>query len=298
MTAAGGYVARLGERTEAVGTVLCVGIDPVPDALPRGFGADVAGVARFARLIVEACAPIAAAFKPNLAYFEAFGSEGFAALESLRSAIPDGIPVTIDAKRGDIGTTAERQARSLIDVLGADAVTLSPYLGFDAIRPFLERGAFAYVLCRTSNPGAGEIQDVLVRRGEDPDAADEPLHERVARLVDGWAGDEGRLGLVVGATAPEELVAVRRAAPRLPFLVPGVGAQGGSLDSALRDGPASEGPAAAVTGGALLVNVSRGISEAARTDHGDPGEALAAAAREWASRLPARRVTPRPTPIA
>src|SRR4029079_19187066 len=197
--------------SRAAGTVLCLGLDPGPATIPDRFAKGVAGLERFAELVLEAALPFAAAVKPNLAFFEAFGSAGIAALERLRATIPADIPVIADAKRGDIGSTAVRQAVALFDVLGADAVTVSPYLGQEAIRPLLEReDRFAYVLCRTSNPGAGEVQDLRVLAGGDragdaaTGAASEPLHERVARLATRW-GPGGTVGLVVGATAPEEL---------------------------------------------------------------------------------------------
>lgn len=274
----GPYLERLGRRIALTGAVLCVGLDPDPEALPPGFSADAAGIARLARLVVEASAPVAAAFKPNLAYFEAFGSAGLRALEGLRGTIPADIPVVVDAKRGDIGPTAARQAHAIVDLLAADAVTVSPYLGWDALAPFVDRGAFCYVLARTSNPSAAEVQDLQL-------AAGRPLYERVADLTARWDAGRGTLGLVVGATAPLELAAVRRAAPELPFLVPGVGAQGGSLEAALRDGPAIAGPAAAQPAGSLLVNVSRGITQAAREPDRDVGEAIADAAASWAARL-------------
>lgn len=284
------YLARLAARAASVGTVLCVGIDPTPDALPQGFSPDIAGVERFALLTVEATAPVAAAMKPNLAFFEAFGSAGLAALERVRAAIPGDIPVVCDAKRGDVGSTTLRHAAALFDDLGADAVTASPYLGMDALAPLLARaGRFVYVLCRTSNAGAGELQDLLV--GEDPaiGAPVEPLHRRVARRVAAH-GIGDRAGLVVGATAPAELAAIRAVAPGLAFLVPGLGAQGGDAEAVVRHGRATAAPAGGGPGGGLLVNVSRGIAQAAVTDPGegstDPLERLAAAARAWAARLP------------
>ena len=291
------YLERLGARTRATGTVLCLGLDPDPATIPERFAKGVAGLERFAELVLEAALPYAAAVKPNLAFFEAFGSAGIAALERLRATIPPDIPVIADAKRGDIGSTAARQAVALFDVLGADAVTVSPYLGEEAIRPLLEReDRFAYVLCRTSNPGAGEVQDLLVRgEGDAPDGvAARPLHERVARLATGW-GPGGTVGLVVGATAPEDLATIRGVAPGLPFLVPGVGAQGGAIEPVLEHGPASARPGAGHTGGGLLVNVSRGIAGVlADVSDDDPGEAIARAAREWARRLP---VLPLPPPM-
>jgi orotidine-5'-phosphate decarboxylase len=284
------YLDRLGARTAAVGNVLCVGIDPGPTSLPAGFPATVDGVERFARLVLEASLPYAAAIKPNLAFFEALGAPGIAALERFRALVPSDIPFIADAKRGDIGSTAERQATALFDALGADAVTVSPYLGEEAIAPLLARAdRFAYVLCRTSNPGAGELQGLEVVADEDAGHPAEPLWARVARRATAW-GPGGTVGLVVGATAPAELAAIRGLVPGLAFLVPGVGAQGGELEPVLASGPATAAPAGGRRGGGLLVNVSRGIARAALGDpapgaSGDPGERLAAAAAEWGSTL-------------
>jgi len=284
------YLERLGARTRATETVLCLGLDPDPATIPERFAKGVAGLERFAELVLEAALPYAAAVKPNLAFFEAFGSAGIAALERLRATIPADVPVIADAKRGDIGSTAARQAVALFDVLGADAVTVSPYLGEEAIRPLLEReDRFAYVLCRTSNPGAGEVQDLQVDGGAGSPAGatrSEPLHERIARLATGW-GPGGTVGLVVGATVPEELATIRGVAPGLAFLVPGVGAQGGAIEPVLEHGPASVAPGGGRPGGGLLVNVSRGVAGAlADASDDDPGEAIARAAAEWARRLP------------
>lgn len=285
------YLERLAARTTEVGSVLCLGLDPDPSALPRGFSADIAGVERFVDLIVEAAGPYAAAIKPNLAFYEAFGSAGMAALERIRARIPAAIPVVIDAKRADIGSTAARHAVALFDRLGADAVTVNPYPGGRAIAPLLERvDRYAYVLCRTSNPEAAEFQNLVVAEDPTMDAPAEPLHVRVARHVATW-GPGGTVGLVVGATAPAELHAIRAVAPGLGILVPGIGAQGGELEPVLRDGPATAAPADLGVGRGLLVNVSRGISgavlgEPAPGDPDDLGERLAAVARDWASRLP------------
>jgi orotidine-5'-phosphate decarboxylase len=253
------YLARLGRRSAQTGTLLCVGLDPDPASLPDGFGQDLAGIERFARLVLEAAVPFAAAVKPNLAFFEAFGSAGVAALERLRGAIPPDVPVIMDAKRGDIGTTAARQAVALFDALGADAVTVNPYLGGDAVAPLFERlDRFAYVLCRTSNTGAAELQSLVVAEADGGDggegAPQEPLYARVARRVQRW-GPGGTVGLVVGATAPAELPEIRAIAPGLAFLVPGVGAQGGEIGPVLRDGRATAAPAGSGSGGGLLVNI-------------------------------------------
>jgi len=290
-----GYLERLASRSASIGTVLCVGLDPDPEALPAGLPPGLAGVEVFAGLILEAAAPFAAAVKPNLAFFEAFGSAGLAALERLRARVPPGVLVVADAKRGDIGSTSARHAAALFDGLGADAVTVSPYLGEEAIAPLLERvERFAYVLCRTSNPGAGELQDLVV----DGDAGGpaEPLWARVARRAADW-GPGGTVGLVVGATAPVELAAIREIAPGLALLVPGVGAQGGSVEAVLDKGPATASPAGGRAGGGLLVNVSRGIAAAALEApvHGGSTnllERLAEAARTWSQRLPVLTLPP------
>ncbi len=289
MTAAP-YLERLAARTAAVHNVLCVGIDPDPATLPAGFAADADGVERFARLILEATLPFAAAVKPNLAFFEALGSPGIAALERLRALVPDDVPFIADAKRADIGTTADRQAAALFDALGADAITVNPYLGEEAVTPLLARtDRFAYVLCRTSNPGAGELQNLRVAEDDTTGAPAEPLWARVARRATTW-GPGGTVGLVVGATAPIELLAIRDIAPGLAFLVPGVGAQGGEARTVMVAGPATAAPASGRPGRGLLVNVSRGIARAALGDppggaSGDPGERLAEAAAEWGRTL-------------
>lgn len=284
------YLRRLADRTARTGSVLCLGVDPDPDALPPGFPRTLAGLERFARLLVEAALPSAAAVKPNLAFFEAYGSAGMAVLERLRAMVPAEVPFVADAKRGDIGSTAARQAAALFDALGADAVTVNPYLGEAAIEPLLDRAdRFAYVLCRTSNPGAAELQGLAVGPDRDAGYPAEPLWARVARRAAAW-GPGGTVGLVVGATAPAELAAIRALVPGLAFLVPGVGAQGGEVAPVLASGPALEAPAGGPAGGGLLVNVSRGIARAALEapaggSPGDPGERLAVAAAEWAARL-------------
>lgn len=287
MTGGEPYLVRLAARSAATGTVLCLGLDPDPETLPDEFSRDLRGVESFARLVLEAAAPFAAAVKPNLAFFEAFGSAGLAALERIRAAIPGGLPVVMDAKRGDIGTTAARQAVALYDALGADAITVNPYLGEEAVAPLLDRAdRFAYVLCRTSNPGAAELQGLTVAADDSAGHPAEPLYARVARRAAGW-GPGGTVGLVVGATAPVELATIRDLAPGLAFLVPGVGAQGGDETAVLAHGPAIAAPAGDRPGGGLLVNVSRGIAGTARSaPSGDPGEAMAMAARDWAARLP------------
>jgi orotidine-5'-phosphate decarboxylase len=296
------FLDRLALRSADVGSVLCLGLDPDPSSFPRGFAPDVHGLEAFCRVVLDAALPHAAAVKPNLAFFEAFGSAGLAALERLRAAVPAGVPVVIDAKRGDIGSTAARQAVALYDGLGADAITVNPYLGERAVEPLLERAdRFAYVLCRTSNPGAGELQGLEVPADPALGAPAESLWARVARRAVAW-GPGGTVGLVVGATAPDELVAIRAIAPGLAFLVPGIGAQGGAVEPVIEHGPATSPPAGGRPGRGLLVNISRGIAGATTGEHegtdgspaaagaggpeDDPGARIAAAAAGWAARLP------------
>lgn len=258
---------RLRSRIARLGAPLCLGIDPHPDALPDELPRDVSGIERFARGLVEAAAEFAVAVKVNVAFFEAFGSAGWAALERLVADLPSDHFLVLDAKRGDIGTTAERYAASLFGLLAADAVTLSPYLGEDTLEPFLAYpGRVVYVVTRTSNPSAGTLQDLPV--------SGVPLHEHVASWVAGrWT--DGRVGLVVGATAPAELARLRRLAPALGFLVPGVGAQDGNLAAALEHCHGTAAPG--------LVSISRGISAASR---GDGWRAAAAAsAQSWLGRM-------------
>ncbi|MEK6192404.1 MAG: orotidine-5'-phosphate decarboxylase [Chloroflexota bacterium] len=239
---------RLRERVAALGAPLCLGIDPRPEALPESLPPDVRGIEAFARGLVEAAAESAAAVKLNTAYFEAFGSAGWAALERVRAAVPPGPLVIIDAKRGDIGPSAERYAEALLGRLAADGVTVQPYLGEDAIEPFLAfPGRLVYLLVRTSNPSAGRLQDLAVEG--------RPLATVVAR----WAAErwpDGRVGLVVGATAPGELRRLREEVPGPAFLVPGVGAQGGELVTALACCHGTRAPG--------LINLSRAIAERAR----------------------------------
>ena len=243
------FFSRLETRARAINSLLCVGLDPHPADLAT----PTADAARdFCLRLIEATADVAAAFKPNAAFFEQFGAEGMAALRDVIAAVPDEVPVLLDAKRGDIASTAEAYARAAFETLGADAITLSPYLGHDSLEPFLAdpaRGVF--LLCKTSNPGAGDLQDLpLADR-----LPAQRLFERVAELARGWNIDDN-LGLVVGATHPEALAVVRKAAPDLWILAPGVGAQGGDLEAALNAGLRSDGLG-------LLIPVSRQISRAA-----------------------------------
>ncbi len=224
---------------------LCVGLDPDPELLPQGVALE-----EFLLGIVEATHDLVCCYKPNLAFFEALGLVGARSLRSLRTALPSDIPVLIDAKRGDTPQTMRAYARAIFEELNADAVTVNPYMGGDSLEPFFDypdRGVF--VLCKTSNPGAGEIQDLMVEG--------EPLFLRVARRAQTW-DLHGTLGLVVGATYPTDVQAVRRVAPDVPILLPGVGAQAGDLERSVQAALDSE------RGGAL-VNASRSVLYASRS---------------------------------
>jgi orotidine-5'-phosphate decarboxylase len=253
---------------------LCVGLDPVWERLPAGIRAGDDPLLAFGRAIVEATADLACAFKPNLGFWLAEGPRGIEALRALIAAIPREIPVVLDAKFGDVGHTAQAYAHAAFEALGADAVTVNPYLGQDSLRPFLEwpeRGV--YLLARTSNPSAGDVQDLQV--------AEEPVYRRVADLALAWHETHPNpCGLVIGATYPEELAQLRRHAPGLPFLIPGVGSQGGSLETAVRQGPTADGLGP-------LINASRGILYA--SEKGDFAEAAREAAWGLRERINALR---------
>ncbi len=257
----GSFFSILEERSRALGSLLCVGLDPHPGLLP----APTAQAARDLCLrAVRGAATWAVAFKPNIAFFEAFGAPGWEALQAVIEAIHEqadrlgrgSIPIILDAKRGDIASTAEAYARAAFEVLGADAITLNPYLGYDSITPFLEyRQKGIFILCKTSNPGSADVQDVLLQDGR-------PLYEHVAQRVNDW-DRYGNLGLVVGATFPLALTRLRQIAPQRWFLVPGLGAQGGELEATLRAGLRADGLG-------LLLNLSRAILAAP-----DPARAAA-----------------------
>ncbi len=248
------FFEQLEQRAREIDSLLCVGLDPRAQ--------DATSAREECFHLIEVTSEYALAFKPNAAFFEAFGAAGVAALKDVIARVPPEIPVILDAKRGDIADTAEAYARAAFDELGAQAITLNPYLGGEALRPFLsrsDRGAF--VLCKTSNPGADEFQGSRMQPHEgasqDTGCA---LYEMVAQHAQAWNAN-GNVGLVVGATDPQALRQVRAAAPDLWFLVPGVGAQGGDLQAALEAGLRPNGMG-------LIINVSRAISQAS-----DPREA-------------------------
>ena len=285
------YLELLAASSQRVGSSLCVGIDPDPAHLSPEHAASVAGLREWLRILISATAQYAAAYKVNLAFFEAYGADGAALAEEIRALTPAETPLIMDVKRGDIGNTVKAQARALFDALGADAVTASPYLGIGALVPLLERDdRFVYLLCRTSNPESAELQELRLTATEA--APEEELYLRVARLA--AARPEalaGRIGLVAGATAGGAFIKLREVAPSLPLLVPGIGAQGGDLAMVIQHGGATAGGAAGRFGGGLLVNVGRGISGEAsgagetRRSASALEEAIHARAAEWGRRL-------------
>ncbi len=265
------FTEMLADASARNGSVLCVGLDPDPAKLPGHLKSRPDAIAAFCMAIVDATADLACAFKPQIAYFAAHRAE--AQLEQviahIKRVAPQ-VPVILDAKRGDIGATADQYAAEAFDRYGADAVTLSPFMGFDSIEPYLSRpGKGAFLLCRTSNPGGGDLQAQRL--------ADLPgtpmLFEHIARMSEGAWNTNGQLGLVVGATFPEELARVRSLAPSLPLLIPGVGAQGGDAAATVR--------AAARPGGAIVVNSSRAVLYASSgTDFADAARAVALRTRD------------------
>ncbi len=271
------FFSFLERRVDDSSSLLCVGLDPHVSDLKEPTAASALD---FCLHLVKQTAPYAGAFKPNAAFFEVFGADGWTALKQVIDTIHEEskrlgskIPVILDAKRGDIASTAEAYAKSAFETLGADCITLSPYLGKDSIEPFIkdqEKGVF--LLCKTSNPGSGDLQDLIVDGGslivdrDAPSTVHRPssmfLYEHVARLAQTW-NTKNNIGLVAGATHIDALKRVRAAAPDLWFLAPGVGTQGGDLESALKAGLRKDGKG-------MLINVSRGISRAE-----DPAKAAA-----------------------
>jgi orotidine-5'-phosphate decarboxylase len=221
------FLEKLAAASRENRSLLCVGLDPDPTMMPEGLD-----ILSFNKAIINATSELVCAYKPNIAFYEALGRVGLDALKSTRDYIPENIPVIIDAKRGDIGNTARAYARGLFDYYGFDAATVNPYLGYDALEPFIhyrDRGIF--VLCRTSNASAIDFQSLLSETGSGP----RMLFEIVADKVNQW-NKYGNLGLVVGATYPGELKLIRQRYPEMPLLIPGVGAQGGELSQVVSYG--------------------------------------------------------------
>jgi len=259
------FLDKLRDAAERNQSMLCVGLDPEPARFPAGMRDDVASIYDFCAAIVDATADMVCAFKPQIAWFSAHGAEDQLErlMQHMRCNAPH-VPIILDAKRGDIGSTAVQYAREAFERYGADAVTLSPFMGWDSIEPYLVYpGKGAFLLCRTSNPSGADLQAQRLA-----DVPGQPLlYEHVARLAQGSWNKNGQLGLVVGATYPQEIERVRTCAPTLPLLIPGIGAQGGDAAAAVRAG-LGQGK-----GGPIIVNSSRAVLYAAE------GTDFAAAAR-------------------
>jgi uridine monophosphate synthetase len=249
------FFDKLDAAVESNQSLLCVGLDPTPAQLPARHRQDngdlVAGLLAWNRAVIEATTDLVCTYKPNIAFYEALGAPGMTLLRQTLASIPKHIPVLLDVKRGDIGSTATAYAQACFDDLGVDAVTLSPYLGRDSIEPFAryaDKGLF--VLCHTSNPSAGDLQHLEITDWRTLDReANQPLYIHVARAAVTWSPN---VGLVVGATYPEVFTGVRAAAPNQWLLVPGIGAQGGDLTSTLAAGLRADGKG-------VLINASRGV---------------------------------------
>lgn len=247
------FIDKLLNSARSNQSLLCIGLDPDPELMPEGIS-----VLAFNEAIVEATYDLVCAYKPNVAFYEAMGVEGVRALAATVGCIPDTVPVIGDAKRGDIGNTANAYARALFEGYGFDAVTVSPYLGGDSLEPFIEyedKGIF--VLCRTSNPGSADLQELKVEQ--------QPLYEVVARKALEW-NKYGNIGLVVGATYPDDLKRVRGICPDMPILIPGVGKQGGDLSAAVRNGVDANREKAIINSSRGIIYASKGkdFAEAAR----------------------------------
>ncbi len=275
------FLNQLREAGSRNQSMLCVGLDPEPSRFPAGIARDAEGIHDFCARIVEATADLAIAFKPQIAYFAAHRAEP--QLERLMARmrqIAPHVPIILDAKRGDIGSTAEQYAREAFERYGADAVTLSPFMGFDSVAPYLQYpGKGAFLLCRTSNPGGDDLQNQRLASVDGQPL----LYEHVARLAQGPWNLNGQLGLVVGATYPQEIERVRALAPTLPLLIPGVGAQGGDAAATVQAG--WRGDAAGATSGPIIVNSSRAILYASSgTDFADAARAAAQVTRDALNR--------------
>jgi orotidine-5'-phosphate decarboxylase len=268
------FTATLSSAWQRANSLLCVGLDPEPSRFPASLAGRSDAIFQFCRAIVDATAPYACSFKPQIAYFAAQRAEDQleALIAHIHNAHPQ-LPVILDAKRGDIGSTAEQYAREAFERYRADAVTVNPYMGFDSIEPYLDHeGKGVIVLCRTSNPGGSDLQFL--------DVGGRPLYQSVAQLASHQWNRNGQLGLVVGATYPRELEAVRSIVGDLPLLVPGIGAQGGDIEATVKAGRTANG-----TG--MMINSSRAIIFASNGE--DYAQAAAAAAKKTRDAINAYR---------
>ena len=247
------FTEKLLNAAKKNNSLVCVGLDPDPQQMP-----DKIGVFEFNNKIIEATADLVCAYKLNFAFYEALGAECFVTLKRTVDCIPDGIPVIGDAKRGDIGNTAKAYAEAIFTRLNFDAATVNPYLGFDAIEPFIQyKDKGVFILCRTSNPGSADFQSLNCGTGGESSA----LFELVAQKAEEW-NKYGNIGLVVGATCPEELKLIRQQRPDMPLLIPGVGAQGGDLEKAVRYGVDANGEKAIINSSRQIIYASKGRDSA------------------------------------
>jgi orotidine-5'-phosphate decarboxylase len=254
-----GFFEKLKAASQMHQSLLCIGLDTDPDRIPPSLKGDVLA---FNQAIIEATSDLVCAYKPNIAFYEAMGAQGWRNLRETIRAVPEDIPVILDAKRGDIGNTARMYAKAFFEELEVDAVTVNAYMGFDAVEPFLAyEGRCAFILCLTSNPGSADFQRLRCEG--------KPLYHWMAEKAVAWS-ERGGCGLVVGATHPEELREIRDTAPKLPFLIPGLGAQGGDVAATVRFGTDANGEGA-------ILNSSRGILYA--SDGADFAEAARTAAK-------------------
>jgi orotidine-5'-phosphate decarboxylase len=270
MSSTSSFVQTLNEAWRRTNSLLCVGLDPEPTRFPGALAHRSDAIFDFCRAIVDATAPYASSFKPQIAYFAAHRAEDqLEALIAHIHATHPGLPVILDAKRGDIGSTAEQYAREAFERYRADAVTVNPYMGFDSIEPYLAHaGKGVIVLCRTSNAGGSDLQFL--------DVGGHPLYQTVARLAAEKWNASGELSLVVGATFPKEIEAVRSIVGDMPLLIPGIGAQGGDVEATVRAGRTAES-----TG--MMINSSRAILYAGKGD--DFAQAAARAAQETRDKI-------------
>ncbi|MFH1007401.1 MAG: orotidine-5'-phosphate decarboxylase [Candidatus Latescibacterota bacterium] len=256
-----GFLEKLKTASRTRQSLLCVGLDTDADRIPGHLNGDVLA---FNRAIIEATSDLVCAYKPNIAFYEAMGEHGWRTLRDTIRAVPEDIPVILDAKRGDIGNTAQRYAQAFFRELEVDAVTVNAYMGFDAVAPFLAfKDRCTFILCLTSNAGSADFQRLSCEG--------KPLYHWMAEKTVAWS-ERGPCGLVVGATHPEELREIRELAPQLPFLIPGLGAQGGDVETSVRFGTDANGEGA-------ILNSSRGILYASN------GSNFAEDARKAAERL-------------
>ncbi len=242
------FKARLYQTAQKNRSLVCLGLDPDPQLMPK------MGVFEFNRAIIDATSDLVCAYKPNLAFYEALGIDGLVALQKTVEHITSKVPVIGDAKRGDVGNTAKAYAKALFEVFGFDAATVNPYMGFDAVEPFLSyRDKSIFILCRTSNASAADFQDLACSSAHGPHR----LYKVVAEKAQEW-NREDNIGLVVGATYPEELLEVRQLCPQMTLLVPGIGAQGGNLDLAVKHGVDATGLGAIFASSRQILYASQG----------------------------------------